>query len=267
MNKIFNYLLIISLVIIITPFFSFGQSTSNGNFLEISIIPKNPEPFQTVKTTIKSSLYDLDRSKITWLVDGLEKKTEIGLKEYNTLAGKNGQKTIVKAIVELSDGTKEIETSFTPSLVDLIFESLSYTPPFYKGRALNPSQGSVIVTAIPELVKSNGEKELAQNIFYSWKKDGTPQLPSSGMGKNVLTFTGTVPVRDTIIEVSVSSLDKNLSASKQITIINVDPKIIFYENSPIYGIMLNKGIKGVINMLTDEFSVIAVPYFFNGLCA
>ena len=27
--------------------------------------------------------------------------------------------------------------------------------------------------------------------------------------------------------------------------------------------MLNKGIKGVINMLTDEFSVIAVPYFFN----
>ena len=76
MNKIFNYLLIISLVIIITPFFSFGQSTSNGNFLEISIIPKNPEPFQTVKTTIKSSLYDLDRSKITWLVDGLEKNIE-----------------------------------------------------------------------------------------------------------------------------------------------------------------------------------------------
>ena len=156
-----------------------------------------------------------------------------------------------------NDGVKEIEAFFIPSLVDLIYESLSYTPPFYKGKALNPNQGVVLVTAIPELIKDNGEKELAQNIIYSWKKDGSVEQDASGIGKNVFVF------RDVSIEVTASSLDGNIYASKKINITNISPKIIFYENSPVYGIMLNKAITNTVKMLSDEFSVIAVPYFFS----
>jgi len=263
-KKILNYSLIISLLIVISPLFCFGQAGLNGNFLELTISPRNPEPMQNVKVTLNSSFYDLNRSKITWLVNGVEKKTEMGLKEFTVQAGKNGSKTIIKTLVETqNDGLREIETSFIPSVVDLVYESLSYTPPFYKGKTLNPNQGVVLVTAIPELIKNTGEKISAKNLIYSWKKDGKVQQTVSGLGKNVFVFSGTVPIRDIVIDVTVSSIEGDITAFKQTTITNVSPKIIFYENSPIYGIMMNKAITNPVNMLTDEFNVLAVPYFFS----
>jgi hypothetical protein len=266
LKKIFDYLLIITLLVIVSPLISFGQATPGtmGSFLEMTMSPQNPEPFQTVTITIKSFSYDLDRSKITWLVDGVQKKTEMGLKEFTAQAGKNGQKTTVKAVVETpNDGTKEIEAFFIPSVVDLIYESLSYTPPFYKGRALNPNQGMVLVVAIPELINSAGQKAAAQNVIYSWKKDGKVEQSASGLGKNTFVFSGSVPIRDALIEVTASSLDGSIFASKQVTITNVTPQIVFYENSPIYGMMMNKAIVNPVQMLVDEFSILAVPYFFS----
>jgi hypothetical protein len=264
-NKICGYLLIMTLLLIVSPLFSFAQTTTpDAGGLQMTMSPENPEPLQMVKINLVSYSYDLDRSKITWSVNGVVKKTEMGLKEYNAQAGKNGQKTTIKVTVETpSDGLKEMEVFFIPSVVDLIYESLSYTPPFYKGRALNPNQGVVLVTAIPELIRTNGEKVPAQNIIYSWKKDGSVEQDASGIGKNTFVYTGSIPIRNVVIEVVASSLDGDIYASKRIEIINDAPKIIFYENSPVYGIMMNKAIKNTVNMLVEEFSVIAVPYFFS----
>lgn len=266
-KKIIYFLSVIVILTAFSPLLSLAQDLPDlpgGNFLNMTMSPENPEPGQLVKIALTSYSYDLDRSKITWYVDGQAKKTEMGLKEFNTSAGKNGQKTIVKAVVETpQDGTKEIEAYFIPSLVDLIFESLSYTPPFYKGKALNPNQGVVLVVAMPELVKSTGEKIPAQNVIYSWKKDGTVQGSVSGLGKNTFMLVGSVPIRDVVVEVTASSLDGNTYASKQINITNVAPKILFYEDSPIYGLMFNKAINGTVRMLADEFKVRAFPLFMS----
>lgn len=263
-KKIFGFLFLMILLVAVFPLFSFGQTSTSGNFLEMILSPKNPEPLQNVKVTLQSYYYDLDRSKITWLVNGIQKKTETGLKEFTTQAGKNGQKTIVTARVETPvDGIKETEISFIPSVVDLIYESFAYTPPFYKGRALNPNQGVVLVNAIPELVKSTGEKISSKNIIYSWKKDGKVQQSASGIGKSTFIFNGTVPIRDVLVEVTASSIEGDIQATKQVNITNFSPKIIFYENNPVYGLMMNRAITNPVKMLTDEFSVLAVPYFFS----
>ncbi len=262
-KKIINYLLILTFFVILCPFISFGQTTPDGNFLELSTSPTNPEPGQNVKVTLASYYYDLNRIKITWLIDGQIKKSDLGLREYSTEAGRNGQKTTITAKVETTDGIKEISTSFIPSVVDLIYESLAYTPPFYKGRALNTNQGVVLVTAIPEFINTTGNKISAQNIIYSWKKDGKVQQSASGVGKNVFVFNGTIPIRDATIEVTASSPDSTIYATKKVTIPNSSPKIIFYENNPIYGIMMNRAITNPVQMFQDEFSVIAIPYFFS----
>lgn len=267
LKRILNYSLIFTFFLAFLPFISFGQTLPaniDSGSLQLSMSPENPEPFQTVTVKVQSFLFDVNRAKITWLVNGAVKKSEIGLKEFSTQAGKNGQKTIIKVQVDSpADGFKEVEAFFIPSVVDLVYEFVSYTPPFYKGKALNPNQGVVFVTAIPELIRTTGEKIPAQNIIYSWKKDGEVQLDASGLGKNTFIYTGTVPIRDVTIEVIASSLDNEVFASKRIDITNQTPKIIFYENSPIYGLMLNKAIKNTVNLLIDEFSVIAVPYFFS----
>jgi hypothetical protein len=262
-KKIFNYLLIINLLLIISPAISFGQTILGGSLI-INLNPERPEPFQKVTVSLLSYSFDLDRSKITWQVNGQTKNTQMGLKEFITQAGKNGQKITVKAIIETpNDGIREVETSFTPTLVDLVYEVPSYTPPFYKGKALNPNQGIVSVTAIPELIDTNGQKIKAQDVIYAWKRNGKVEQAASGLGKNNYVFSGSVPIRDSVVEVTASSLDNTLYATKQINITNISPKIVFYENSPIYGLMLNKAITKPVNMLTDEFSVLAVPYYFT----
>jgi hypothetical protein len=263
-QKIYNYLLSITLFLFILPIFCFAQTPASDSFLELTMKPKNPEPGQSVNITIQSFSYNLDSSKITWYVDGLEKKSGTGLKEFFLQAGKNGEKTVIKVVVQTqNDGPKQIEAFFIPSVVDLVYEFLSYTPPFYKGKALNPYQGVTVVVAIPELIKTTGEKISTQNIIYSWKKNGKVEQAASGVGKNTYIFPGTVPMRDSLIEVTASSLDGSIFASKQVNITNDEPKIIFYEDSPIYGIMFNKAISGTVRMLKDEFKVKAFPFFIS----
>jgi hypothetical protein len=256
--------LILLFITMACPLLSLAQQTTSDSFLEISMVPENPEPLQAVKITLKSSAYDLNRSVITWYVDAKLKETNVGLKQLNIQAGKNGQKTNIKVVVKTpSSGEKVIEAFFIPSLVDLIYEANSYVPPFYQGKSLNPNQGRVSVTAIPELIDASGAKVPAQNIIYTWKKDGEVQQAASGFGKNVFVFTGTIPIKDSLISVNASNLDSSIFAAKQIKIPSVYPKIIFYENNPTYGLMLNKAITSTVKMTTDEFSVLAIPYFFS----
>ncbi len=268
-KKIYGYLLIMTLLITASPLISLGQTDETpGNFLQMSISPENPLPLQNIQIDLQSFSYDLDRSTITWSVNGQNKKTEVGAKVFNVTAGKNGTKTTVRAsVITPDDGTKAISISFVPAEVDLIYESLSYTPPFYKGKALNPEQGTVRVTAIPNLINTSGLKIASKNIIYTWIKDNSTQGSASGLGKNTFTFTGEIPIRDARIEVAASSPDNTISAVNSINIINTTPKIIFYENSPIYGVLYGRAVLGTVKMLTDEFSVIAKPYFFSNTSA
>ncbi len=147
--------------------------------------------------------------------------------------------------------------------VALIWEAVSYTPPFYKGKALNPNQGTVVVVAIPEISTETGQKIKTSDLNYRWYKNDILQNSSSGVGKNHFTFSGSVPIRDITIKVIISTLDQKVTIEKSVTITNVPPKIIFYENSPIYGLVFNRAIKNSVKMMADEFGIKAFPYFMS----
>lgn len=265
MNRFFIKFICLIFILSLFPLANLlAQSTGTGNFLELSLNPVNPEPGQNVTATIDSVRFDVNKAKVTWLVNDQIKSSGTGLKQFSFIVGKNGERTTIRAVVVPSGGTELFaEQTFIPSVVDLIYEAISYTPPFYKGRALNPNQGVVIVVAIPNLVSTEGVKISTKNLIYSWKKDGKADQGASGLGKNTYTFSGGVPIRDSVIEVNVSSIDSSIFATKKVTVVNSSPKIIFYENSPIYGLMFNKAIKNSVNLLADEFSTVAVPYFFS----
>jgi hypothetical protein len=259
--KIFYGLFLLFLIPILN--LSAQSTDAGGTFVNISVNPANPAPGEQVQVSLQSFSLDLDRSLITWSVNGVEKKTENGSKDYFIQAGPAGKMMTVSAKIKNQDKTFTKEASFIPAGVDLIFQSFSYTPPFYKGKALNPSQGNIVVVAFPEIFSQTGKKYSTKELIYSWRRDDLVQASASGVGKNSFTFSGSVPVRDEQVSVTVSTLDQTITANNNLTITTDQPKIIFYENSPVYGIMLNKAIKNTVKMLTDEFGVIAVPYFYS----
>ena len=71
-----------------------------------------------------------------------------------------------------------------PTSVDVLWSAYSYTPPFYKGKALAPSRGSVVLVALPQLVTRNGSPIEPKNIIYTWSRRGVILGKSSGLGKN-----------------------------------------------------------------------------------
>jgi hypothetical protein len=263
-KKNLNYLLIIALLFIFSPTFCLGQVSSAADFVNISINPANPSPNQQVQLSVKSLSLDLDRAKITWYINGVEKKTEIGSKDYFLQAGVAGKTITVGVLIQATDGTVvKKESFFVPAGIDLLFEAISYTPPFYKGKTLNPKQGTVVVVAFPEVFDSTGKKFATNELIYNWRKDGLVQADASGLGKNYFVFSGTIPARDAEISVTASSLDKKMTAENTIVITNVTPHIAFYEDNPVYGIMFNRAIKNSVKMISDEFKVKAFPYFMS----
>jgi hypothetical protein len=259
--------ILLSTTAIFFSFFSLlnlaGAQSMSGT-VGITISPSNPAPGEQIVVSLESYSVDLNRAKIAWFVDGQIQRTEIGLKKFYGTAGQAGVLTTVSAQVETQNGEIfEKEISFIPAGVDLLYEVVSYTPPFYKGKALNSNESTVVVSAFPEMFDLNGQKLKTQDLIYTWRKDGAVLGDRSGKGRNYLTYTGSVPVRDVEISVSASSLDQTLNASKTITIPRGNPQIVFYENSPAFGLLFNRAINKSVRLTNDEFSVVGMPYYFS----
>ncbi len=154
-------------------------------------------------------------------------------------------------------------TQATSGEVDLIVEPTSYVPPFYLGKSIFTNQGTVRVVAIPNIV-IGGEKINSKNLIFDWQKDGIPSVSDSGMGKDSIVVDGSVPIRDIDISVNVSDSSGNTLAGSSKTISADDPKVLVYEDSPLYGILFNKAVIGDYYLgQKNELDLIAKPYFFN----
>ncbi|MCR4334391.1 MAG: hypothetical protein NUV47_01505 [Patescibacteria group bacterium] len=143
----------------------------------------------------------------------------------------------------------------TANYVDLLWQTNTYTPPFYKGKALYTTQSTVTVVAVPS-IKSN-------NLIYTWKQDYKVLGSLSGLGKDSYTFKGTVLSKPTTIEVEVSTAEDGLKATKDITLSARNPEPIIYEDDPLYGILYNKAITSPLALSKDEIVLLASPYFFS----
>jgi len=237
--------------------------TSSAN-IDISISPKTPGAGDSVTIQLSSNSIDLDTTKITWYVDGVPGISGNGQKSLAVTAKAAGETTNVRAVVETADGTSsEVSTQITPAGVALIVEPTSYVPPFYKGRSIFTNQGTTRVVAIPNVIV-NGTEVSSKNLVFNWQQDGVTLTSDSGLGKDSVTVDGGVPIKDINISVSVLDTSGNILADSSEVISASDPKVLVYENSPLYGMLFNKAITGDYYLgQKNELDLVAKPYFFN----
>lgn len=232
--------------------------------VEILITPAFPKANENVSVELQSFSFNLDSSEIIWAVNGTIKDKGIGKKFFSFKTGDVGNVSLLKAIVTTKEGGS-IEKSLVvrPSGVDILWEADSYTHPFYKGKALYSYQNFVTLIAVPDMVNSNGVKINPDSLIYKWTKDGRVLGEVSGYGKNKFSFSKSIPSRPSQIEVEVVSSDKKIKASNRITLDPIEPKVVFYENNPLYGIIYNKALTGDFKLEGNEITLTAMPYFFS----
>jgi hypothetical protein len=150
----------------------------------------------------------------------------------------------------------------------MIWESKTYTPPFYKGKSLYSPESSLVLNAI----NLDQENPLTNTYSkYTWSVDGTVKGDESGVGYSSYVFQGNIlksePLFSVVIEGINSFKDKNKNNSysneTSLRVQAFDTEIISYEKSPLLGILFNKTIGKEFVLDKDEATLVSYPLYYS----
>ncbi len=175
--------------------------------------------------------------------------------------------SIVYAQIDLSgslpggDAAPSQNTVTLPSPIDLLVDSDSYVPPFYRGRAL-PSAGTTIrLQAIPYFKNSSGSRIPSSDIIFTWKQDDRVIGTISGLGKASVVVPAALLYGSTDIEVDARSSDDTSFGTATITVPSVEPPLTLYEDNPLLGITYYRALDANTSIVDSEMTFAVVPYF------
>jgi hypothetical protein len=234
----------------------------SSNIITLSYTPKFPGALQSTTVNASSFQVNLDKTTITWYVDGQMKLTGLGKKSFTFTTGNVGNQSVIKISADApSFGNITKEVTITPTDLDVLWEADTYVPPFYKGKALPSSQGSVRVVPFPSFVGQDGYYN-SSNLVYKWKAGYFGNPNDSGYGKNIFIYKTGYTYNTDQIEVTVSTLDTGLSISKKVPIYVSEPKIVFYQNKPLEGMRFENSLGEAFRFTDKELTVRAAPFYF-----
>lgn len=235
---------------------------NNSNDIIVGLLPENPKPNQTTLVTIESYSIDLNSSKISWYRNEKLISQGVGLKKTPIQTGALGSETTLRIRIDTPTETFTKTITLIPASVSINWEARTYTPPFYKGKALFTHQSNVIFVASPNLM-FNGQFIPKENLVYTWTKNGTVLGDQSGYGKYTLSLTGSIISRSLDISVSVQDSKSGVSAFENISLDPKEPEILMYKNDPLYGTQYQKALSGTIPLISNEITLEAIPYYFS----
>lgn len=245
------------------PSLSEVRAKSIRDYLDIKTVPQNPGPLETVRVSVESYLSDLNKATIVWSLNGKVLDRGIGKKSFSFQNGPSGKTTRLTISITTNGGeyiTKEL--SWNPVGLTILWEADTYTPPFYRGKALLSSQANVRAVAIPD--NTDGQNALsAGNFVYIWEKDGAVVSDVSGYAKNSFSFTAPKPYGDAKVKVRASSVNSAINSETRVDLSLSQPFILFYEKSPLLGVLYNQPFGADTTLSKKEFSVNAEPYYFS----
>lgn len=232
----------------------------------VKLSPSIPGPNEQVTITLQTFAFDLNKATISWTVNGkLTPSIQTGGKSLKVTTGGIGTTTNVQVSISGSGFdtiTKNI--LIRPAEIDLLWEVKdSYTPPFYKGKALPSSESTLKFTAIPNIKSAGGTKLKSSDFVFNWKRNFNSDQAASGYGKDSFEIKHNYLNKEEVVGLVVSGVSIPTGASTQETIVPSQPKILFYEQSPLYGTLYQKELGQLFTMTSDETSLVAEPYFFS----
>ena len=252
------YILIMVLFVGIPISDVFAQSFTNEPSVTITINPTDPEPGERITATLTSYETNLNLAQISWVHNG-KNKTGYGETQFITNVGNDETKTeAITAVITLSDGQKiERQLLINPTSFDITWEAVNTKyPPFYKGKKIPIRENSIRVA----IISPNRNPNITS---YTWIRNGTNIKNPSGNTRPYIDFTNTEINKKENIEVAIVSKDKK--ANRNITIPFVNPKIIFYEYSPLTGLNLGNVTNDKVIGYENIVSILAIPVGYNNL--
>jgi len=249
-------------VFLVAPLTLTAQQLPLLETLILSSDPVHPEAFEQVEIKLATPAYDASSAEISWFVDGKLVSKGIGTDSIRIRTKDVGQETLIEVFSEPTNGLPASKTfSITPVGLSLVWEALTSTPPFYKGKPLHTPGGDLRIVALPTF-SQNGAPLSDQNLRYSWFIDNEIQSDQSGVGNNILAFKQRDLLFTTTVEVIVRSLDGQLQKKSRVSIPVAEPELRIYKRDPLLGILFHNA-RDTLTTTSDETTLKAEPYYFS----
>lgn len=246
-----------------------GVGTAHAQFslpsltspVSLRIEPETPDPGSDITVRAQSFSMDLDRAFITWYVNGARRSEGTGVKEMTATVGPVGSRTNIVAVV--NDGAARAERTIRPTAVDILWEADSYTPPFYRGRAL-PSPGTPLMAeANAHFVRADGTRVPEEDIVYTWRVNGVVEGEQSGRGRAQVRLDGPELLGNRTVTVEAVSADNTFRGETTARVPVVDPYVALYEDQPAGGVAYHAALSSDQTLTNTEITIAAVPYYMD----
>jgi len=224
----------------------------------LAVNPLFPQPYTDVTVSIEAYSMDTVGATITWFVDGVEQTSFRNARSLTLRTGTLGKKISVSAIVKMLNGPSfTVRRDIIPAAVDLILESDTYVPAFYRGRALPSGNASMRAIAIPHV----GTSQSPLSFTYRWELGGSVLFGGPIRGKQSADVTMSRFANERL---SVTVIDQNgVSVAQKTIMLNpIEPELHFYEDNPLRGLH-ERAILDSLTLIGDETTVYAEPYYMN----
>lgn len=247
-----------------TPFFVSAQGfaslfgfSSEQFFLHTT--PRNPNPNESVTVTLKSSAL-LPTTQVQWFVNGELKKEGVREQSIQVKTGGVGEATKIQVVVGSGENTATKTLVLNPGIVDILWEAQTYTPPFYRGKALPSSRTPLTLVAIPYL--SGGEKVFSNDsLIYNWYQNYGKRGALSGYGQQTATIQSDFADGERLLKVVVVSPGGGPVAERKIEIPSFQPEILFYPLGDT-GILTAHAMGNDVFLKQGLLKIVAKPFYF-----
>lgn len=255
----------IAILAVALPIIASAQSflSSNPNTLLMEISPQYPRSEEPVTATLTSSHFDVSSATISWYVNGALVKTGVGESAFTTKTGGVGSNTKLRAVAQSGTFVDEASATIRPAQIDILWEARSFTPPFFRGRALPTTGTTIAARAVPQVFDEKGGQIADADLIFTWKINNRTIANISGRGKASATFTGPLRYGSQTITVEVTDTKGTTLGKTALILAAQEPHLVFYEDYPLIGIAYHQALKDGAKVPDTETNIVAVPYYIN----
>lgn len=253
-----KYIVSLLLVIFISLFCikaSFAQEVpADTLLLDIALIPSNPEPQQRTIARVTTLDGNINRANLVWFLNGEPLDQGVGKTQVTFITPASGNTAVLTVEGSLDGLSGSASLTVIPGQVDILWEAVdSYTPPFYKGKAIPSAMANLRITAIPSSLAPRA-------IAYQWERNDAVLQGLSGAGRNSITIKNTELVVTENIKVSIDS--SQFQGENRIQITPRSPSVIVYPKNEGF-IDYSRGSNETFSFLGEGIVFRIEPYFFS----
>ena len=266
---LFSCLVLVFFFAVASVSFSLAQQYNSYDAYDVFVSDPHPSPGAYVDFTIRSNKsFASGIRSVQWYVDKVERHDLEGKFTITEIAGSVPKQVTAQIHFFDSQGNRqyaEVIRWIRPVIFDVLWEADSVVTPLYRGHKLAGPQTPIKLSANVQYVDQGGAVYTEEDFSFRWmiesryRDERGPGVSSVVYEEGGSYFNKYILVR---VEVALIS-DNTVSFEKVINVPIVEPHLLVYPHTLLYGLSRDRVISKDLAFGTEKVTASVYPFYFS----